>query len=129
MPTADPLAGPASATADQRGGGGHDRETASRRLGNRAHTRKTDRAAHRERRTLLLDVVVDDPVIPTIDDAVVVEVAVEVGEGVRHLHEVIDDAVVAAVDDAIEIRIAGVAVLQDDRGGIDGVAIPQRCLA
>src|SRR4051794_38726585 len=56
-----------------------------------------------ERRALRLDVVVDHAVVAAVNDAVEIEVAVEVAERVGHLDEVVDDAVVAAVDHAIQI--------------------------
>ena len=71
---------------------------------------------------MLLDVVVDDAVVAAVDDAVVIEVTIEITVGAGDLDVVVDDAVIAAVDQAVQVGVAGVGVLHEDRRGIDGLA-------
>src|SRR5438552_3802287 len=84
-----------------------------------------------QRRTLPPDIAVDPEVVVAVDRAVVIEIAVRIPEGGSgHADVGVDDEVIVSVDDAVEVGVAGVGVLDDDAGGIDGFAIVEEgCVA
>src|SRR5688500_9883551 len=67
-----------------------------------------------ERRALLLDGVIEQPVVAGVDETVVVEIAVGVAAGIRYTDVEVEDAEVAGVDLPVEVRVPGVRVHRDD---------------
>src|SRR2546423_10540044 len=67
---------------------------------------------------------VDGEVIVPVDVAVVIEIAVEVTPDRPRLREVrIDLEVIVAVEGSVGVGVAGVGVLDDDAGRVNGLAI------
>src|SRR4051794_16637804 len=97
-----------SAALHQQSGDGAEGERADRfGHGDDSSRRGT---VDRYRRALQLERVVDDSVIPCIDDAVVIQVAVRVTIRAGELKIVVDQAVVAGIDKTIKIHVARVRV-------------------